>query len=189
MKVTAIKCPNCNDVIYSRTRHDMRWCSCGKVAIDGGREYTKLLYPPEYNDLETITIEVDATNDQLYNDWNNETDNYGIIMDDDSKSSELKPDGLSEHLDALLDAASDSIKSAKETVKRNIMNEYEYKYKKELWKTYGRNMEREKVIELIDEKLKDLNGFAEDDCNKLIVENMGDVLKNLKQQIEERAEC
>lgn len=43
MIVDALKCLKCNDVIWSRHRHDMRWCSCKTVAIDGGRDYTKIL--------------------------------------------------------------------------------------------------------------------------------------------------
>ena len=35
----AIRCKKCLDVIESVHVHDMRWCSCGQVAIDGGLEY------------------------------------------------------------------------------------------------------------------------------------------------------
>ena len=44
MKVNAIKCPKCGDTIYSRSRHDMHWCSCQNVAIDGGSDYVKLSF-------------------------------------------------------------------------------------------------------------------------------------------------
>ena len=36
-----IKCINCGDVLESKTPHDFKRCSCGKVAIDGGHEYLK----------------------------------------------------------------------------------------------------------------------------------------------------
>lgn len=36
-----IRCKHCNDVIESFTVHDFKWCSCHKVAVDGGREYLR----------------------------------------------------------------------------------------------------------------------------------------------------
>lgn len=40
----ALHCLSCDDVIYSINRHDMRGCSCGNVAIDGGKDYTKVSF-------------------------------------------------------------------------------------------------------------------------------------------------
>lgn len=40
----AIHCFACDDVVYSVMRHDMRSCSCGKVSIDGGKDYTKVSF-------------------------------------------------------------------------------------------------------------------------------------------------
>jgi hypothetical protein len=37
----AMHCLSCDEVIYSVNRHDYRTCSCGKVSIDGGKDYTK----------------------------------------------------------------------------------------------------------------------------------------------------
>ena len=78
MKVVAIKCESCEDTIYSRTHHDMRYCSCGSVAIDGGRDYTKISFktktPPK-----TFEIEIDATEKQLYDDWNKGENKLGKI--------------------------------------------------------------------------------------------------------------
>lgn len=42
----AIHCLSCDDVIYSVNRHDFRPCSCNKVKIDGGRDYTKVCFEP-----------------------------------------------------------------------------------------------------------------------------------------------
>ena len=39
---TAIKCKRCGDIIWSGGRHDMVWCSCHSVAIDGGDDYCKI---------------------------------------------------------------------------------------------------------------------------------------------------
>lgn len=38
----ALRCEGCQDVVYSVMRHDDRFCECGNVSIDGGREYTKV---------------------------------------------------------------------------------------------------------------------------------------------------
>lgn len=34
-----LKCPACKDIIYSNSRHDMEWCLCGQLYIDGGYDY------------------------------------------------------------------------------------------------------------------------------------------------------
>lgn len=36
-----IKCKYCGEVIESKSRHDFKFCACGKVAIDGGHFYLK----------------------------------------------------------------------------------------------------------------------------------------------------
>ena len=37
-----LKCLSCGDVIYSKHVHDMVWCKCKKIAIDGGDDYCKV---------------------------------------------------------------------------------------------------------------------------------------------------
>lgn len=37
----AVECAKCADYIRSRNRHDMRWCSCRSVAVDGGSWYIR----------------------------------------------------------------------------------------------------------------------------------------------------
>lgn len=32
-----IQCKKCGDIIESKTVHDMKWCKCGAVAVDGGQ--------------------------------------------------------------------------------------------------------------------------------------------------------
>jgi len=39
----ALQCLKCKDIIVSHFTHDLNWCKCGSVAIDGGREYTRVL--------------------------------------------------------------------------------------------------------------------------------------------------
>ena len=36
-----IKCKHCGDIIESISVQDFKFCSCGKVAIDGGQCYLK----------------------------------------------------------------------------------------------------------------------------------------------------
>ena len=77
MKILARQCPTCNDIVYSRARHDMRGCSCGDIAVDGGFDYSKISY--RKTSPSVVEIEVDATKAELYNDWNNRIDEYGLI--------------------------------------------------------------------------------------------------------------
>lgn len=49
-----IKCNHCGDIIESKTVHDFKWCKCGKVAVDGGKDYLKRCFettPDDYTDL------------------------------------------------------------------------------------------------------------------------------------------
>lgn len=41
IKVNAIKCNKCNDIVVSTYRHDFKWCKCGAVAVDGGKDYLR----------------------------------------------------------------------------------------------------------------------------------------------------
>ena len=84
MKVTAIQCPNCYDVIYSRARHDFHRCGCGEVAIDGGFDYINVNFkkkPPK-----KIEFDIgDVTRKELYDDWNGGVDYYGVVKEDEIK--------------------------------------------------------------------------------------------------------
>jgi tRNA(Ile2) C34 agmatinyltransferase TiaS len=40
------KCKLCGDIIESMTRHDFKFCSCKKMAVDGGKDYIKRLGDP-----------------------------------------------------------------------------------------------------------------------------------------------
>lgn len=53
---SGIRCLRCNDVIFSRNRHDMRYCNCESVAIDGGADYTKIT--GNFEDYEQVTIDL-----------------------------------------------------------------------------------------------------------------------------------
>lgn len=38
-----IRCKKCGDVIESTHRHDFKFCKCGAVAADGGKDYRYLV--------------------------------------------------------------------------------------------------------------------------------------------------
>ena len=76
--VTAIICPNCDQMIYSRCQHDYRSCKCGEVAIDGGFDYTRIIY--HNKSPKTVRKLVGATKQELFDDWNNRRNKYGVII-------------------------------------------------------------------------------------------------------------
>ena len=78
-KVTAVKCPKCGNVIFSRARHDFRSCSCGTISIDGGFDYTRVLFSPDIEPPKPFPLEVEQTRKELYVDWNFSTDKFGIV--------------------------------------------------------------------------------------------------------------
>lgn len=50
-----IRCKYCGDVIESEYVHDFKWCSCGLVAVDGGRDYLKRTYRDSVDDFEEMS--------------------------------------------------------------------------------------------------------------------------------------
>jgi len=39
--INAVTCKKCNEMVVSTFIHDFKWCSCGNVAVDGGKSYLK----------------------------------------------------------------------------------------------------------------------------------------------------
>lgn len=39
----AAKCLKCGDEVESKSRHDLRWCSCRSLGVDGGKDYMRRL--------------------------------------------------------------------------------------------------------------------------------------------------
>lgn len=57
--VNKIKCKKCGDVIESTYRHDFKFCKCGAVAVDGGKDYLRRLgYEEDYEELSEVEKEV-----------------------------------------------------------------------------------------------------------------------------------
>lgn len=79
MQVQGMKCHRCGDTIYSRADHDFRRCTCGKVAVDGGLSYLRVLWFGDQEGMEQVTVEVDATAHELYDDWAHSRNKYGMI--------------------------------------------------------------------------------------------------------------
>ena len=56
--INKIKCKKCGEIIESRHRHDFKFCKCGAVAVDGGKDYLRRLGNQEdYEELSIIKIE------------------------------------------------------------------------------------------------------------------------------------
>lgn len=88
LKVFAIICPKCKDTVYSRTRHDFRWCSCGNCYIDGGFDYTKVGW--KYDLPKNTWVKITCSKQDLYNDWNKREDKYGVTLGSDQKTKPKK---------------------------------------------------------------------------------------------------
>lgn len=56
IKSNKIKCLKCDEVIESIHRHDFKYCKCGAVAVDGGKDYLKRSYMPgcDYQEMSTF---------------------------------------------------------------------------------------------------------------------------------------
>lgn len=79
-RIYGVTCPLCKDFVFSRARHDMRSCTCGAVAIDGGRDYTKVSWDPQRTGMPTGSHRYITQSDAiLIRDWNFHLDKYGII--------------------------------------------------------------------------------------------------------------
>ena len=49
-----IRCRTCGDIIESLHVHDFKYCFCGKVAVDGGKEYLKRC--GDMDDIEELCV-------------------------------------------------------------------------------------------------------------------------------------
>ncbi len=51
-----IRCKACGDVIESKNRHDFKYCSCRRVAVDGGNDYLRRCFTDSQDDYEELSI-------------------------------------------------------------------------------------------------------------------------------------
>ena len=79
MLIKAVECKECTDIVYSRTEDDFRECSCGSIGVSGGVKYFKFSAqsPAGY---EVKKINIKTTLDNLYEDWYNMRDEFGLIQ-------------------------------------------------------------------------------------------------------------
>lgn len=68
IRINQVRCDGCGEVIVSTTRHDLRWCKCRSVAVDGGTDY-----------LRRITGSASASFTEL-SEYENEPDREGSIQ-------------------------------------------------------------------------------------------------------------
>jgi len=85
MKVEVYQCNKCKQWIYSRARHDMKYCKCGLLGVDGGHMSDENVWVAErltnhLLDKKVVTIE--ANNLILYNDWNESENEWGVYEDE-----------------------------------------------------------------------------------------------------------
>lgn len=76
-----IKCLKCGYTVYSRAHHDLNFCPCKSVGVDGGRAgYVRGLGSPD--NQESLGVrETVFTEHQLYVDWNLRIDLLGSFPD------------------------------------------------------------------------------------------------------------
>jgi len=46
-------CTGCGDDIFSAHRHDMQWCKCGNIAVDGGQSYFRRAFADKATYIDT----------------------------------------------------------------------------------------------------------------------------------------
>ena len=83
-KIQGYYCKTCNTTIFSRAQHDFRVCHCWQkkpinegIAVDGGRSYFRVLTGQNFNG-ESVAIETELEDWELYDDWNRRKDKWGV---------------------------------------------------------------------------------------------------------------
>ena len=78
MLVNTVECKECNTIVYSRTKEDVRECQCGRVMVSGGQTHFKYeIVPDTHYEIKKVNINADVH--VLYEDWNNMQDRFGLI--------------------------------------------------------------------------------------------------------------
>ena len=57
------KCLKCGDIIESRHTHDYVMCSCGNLAVDGGKDYCKRSFRDGENSWIDLSQTVESEDD------------------------------------------------------------------------------------------------------------------------------
>lgn len=77
LEKSAILCPKCGTVVFSRATHDYNSCTCGDIAIDGGFDYCKIAFKTQNYIFLTLILPKSMTKKVLYDDWNSRKDKHG----------------------------------------------------------------------------------------------------------------
>lgn len=56
-----IRCKKCGDILESNFTHDFKFCSCGAVGIDGGKDYLRRTVRYTFDDIEELSIVEEIT--------------------------------------------------------------------------------------------------------------------------------
>lgn len=76
LSVTGVQCSLCDYILVSRADHDMHWCPCGTVAVDGGRSYLKVA-ASELRIAKTVRIDIPyVTKEDLVRDYQKGLDKF-----------------------------------------------------------------------------------------------------------------
>jgi hypothetical protein len=78
LTIKAIECHECGDTVYSRTHQDFRECTCGSISVNGGLQYFKYNAHPS-SAFKIKKIQIDASVDELYEDYTTMKDRFGLI--------------------------------------------------------------------------------------------------------------
>ena len=80
--INKIQCKHCGDIIESKTTHDFKMCSCGKVGVDGGTDYLRRIGKLE-DFIDRSIMELDDTPEPILDDDRSEMPwDYGKHFDD-----------------------------------------------------------------------------------------------------------
>jgi hypothetical protein len=82
----------CGDIVYSRIIHEMRWCTCGNLAVDGGPHpvneknpsYSRIMFSTKLYKSVKINIKGLVKKNYhavLQNDCYTHKDEYGLVHD------------------------------------------------------------------------------------------------------------
>ena len=65
--INKIQCNKCGEVIESTSRHDFKFCKCGAVAVDGGKDYLRRCgYREDWKEC-SIFEDIDHPDDYISN--------------------------------------------------------------------------------------------------------------------------
>ncbi len=62
-----VHCLKCDTVIESTHRHDFKFCPCGNIAVDGGREYLRRVGDVRSEKAKDITEYYDTETGEVFN--------------------------------------------------------------------------------------------------------------------------